>query len=137
MELLFKMCSVIYFKSQRTAHIKSGWVRRGVQMAEQAMKHGSQLPLGLIVWHNENRLEINGQTKPDHTQQPHNQRTAEVPITLSDSSLCLHAILQAPWVAVNPHFRPGEGSPNATNVVVGNPQALLLHNRSSPNFAYT
>jgi len=46
-------------------------------------------------------------------------------------------------------FRPGDGSSSATNVVlhlvlllvlilvVGNPKALLLHKRSSPNFAHS
>jgi len=39
-------------------------------------------------------------------------------------------------------FRPGNGSPSATNVVllvgvVVSTKAFSFHNRSSPNFAYT
>ena len=59
---------VRFSESQCLAHINSGWVSSVVKVTEQTMQNRSQMSLGLFVRHDENRLEINGQAKPNQTQ---------------------------------------------------------------------
>jgi len=49
------------------AHVDSSGISRTVEVIEQTMQRSLQLSLALFVRHDKDRLEIDGQTKPDHS----------------------------------------------------------------------